>query len=115
MTERMTEPTTSNVTPSEASSPRRLWLMAMPLVGFVALAALFWFGLREGDPSRIPSALIGHMAPQTALPALRDGYLLHVASDAVSSRTEWNWKIGLDRMHAAGAVIWSTEMMIHEC
>jgi nicotinamidase-related amidase len=51
---------------------------------------------------------------QTALGALRDGYLVHIASDAVSSRTEWNWKIGLDRMRAAGAVISSTEMMIYE-
>ena len=44
----------------------------------------------------------------------RDGYLVHVASDAVSSRSEWNWKIGLERMRAAGAVISSTEMMIYE-
>lgn len=51
---------------------------------------------------------------QTALAALREGYLVHVVSDAVSSRTEWNWKIGLDRMRAAGAVISSTEMMIYE-
>jgi nicotinamidase-related amidase len=51
---------------------------------------------------------------QTALGALREGYLAHVASDAVSSRTEWNWKIGLERMRAAGAVISSTEMMIYE-
>jgi nicotinamidase-related amidase len=51
---------------------------------------------------------------QTALAALREGHLVHVASDAVSSRTEWNWKIGLDRMRAAGAVISSTEMIIYE-
>ena len=51
---------------------------------------------------------------QTALAALREGYLVHVASDAVSSRTEWNWKAGLERMRAAGAVISSTEMMIYE-
>jgi len=51
---------------------------------------------------------------QTALAALREGYLVHVASDAVGSRTEWNWKIGLDRMRAAGAVISSTEMVIYE-
>ena len=51
---------------------------------------------------------------QTALNALREGYLVHVASDAVSSRTEWNWKTGLERMRAAGAVISSTEMMIYE-
>jgi cytochrome c biogenesis protein CcmG/thiol:disulfide interchange protein DsbE len=57
-------------TPSETPAPRRLWLMALPLVAFVALAALFWFGLQEGDPSRIPSALIGRPAPQTKLPAL---------------------------------------------
>jgi nicotinamidase-related amidase len=51
---------------------------------------------------------------QTALNGLREGYLVHVASDAVSSRTEWNWKVGLDRMRAAGAVISSAEMMIYE-
>ena len=51
---------------------------------------------------------------QTALAALRQGYLVHVASDAVSSRTEWNWKIGLDRIRDAGAVISSTEMMMYE-
>ena len=51
---------------------------------------------------------------QTALGALREGYLVHVASDAVSSRTEMNWRIGLDRMRAAGAILSSTEMMIYE-
>lgn len=51
---------------------------------------------------------------QTALGALQHGYRVHVASDAVSSRTEWNWKIGLERMRDAGAVISSTEMMIYE-
>jgi len=51
---------------------------------------------------------------QTALGALREGYLVHVASDAVSSRTEMNWRIGLERMRAAGAILSSTEMMIYE-
>ena len=51
---------------------------------------------------------------QTALGALREGYLVHLASDAVSSRTELNWQIGLDRMRAAGAILSSTEMMIYE-
>ena len=51
---------------------------------------------------------------QTALAALREGYIVHVASDAVSSRSAWNWKIGLDRMRGAGAVISSTETMIYE-
>ena len=51
---------------------------------------------------------------QTALAALREGYIVHVASDAVSSRTDLNWKIGLERMRDAGAVISSTEMMMYE-
>jgi nicotinamidase-related amidase len=51
---------------------------------------------------------------QTALAALREGYIVHIASDAVNSRTEWNWKIGLERMRSAGAVISSTEMMVYE-
>jgi nicotinamidase-related amidase len=51
---------------------------------------------------------------QTALGALREGYLVHVASDAVSSRTQLNWHIGLERMRAAGAILSSTEMMTYE-
>jgi len=51
---------------------------------------------------------------QTALGALNQGLNVHVAADAVSSRTELNWKIGLSRMQAAGVVISSTEMMIYE-
>lgn len=51
---------------------------------------------------------------QTTLGALNAGYVVHVASDAVGSRAEWNWKIGLERMKAAGAVISSTEMMMYE-
>jgi nicotinamidase-related amidase len=51
---------------------------------------------------------------QTALGALNQGLNVHVAADAVSSRTELNWKIGLNRMQAAGAVMSSTEMMIYE-
>jgi nicotinamidase-related amidase len=51
---------------------------------------------------------------QTVLGALNQGLNVHVAADAVSSRTELNWKLGLNRMQAAGAVLSSTEMMIYE-
>jgi nicotinamidase-related amidase len=51
---------------------------------------------------------------QTVLAALRQGYLVHVASDAVSSRTELNRAAGLERMRSAGAVIATTEMVIYE-
>src|SRR5215472_2474273 len=51
---------------------------------------------------------------QTAMGALNQGHIVHVAADAVSSRTELNWKLGLERMRDAGAVISSTEMIIYE-
>lgn len=49
--------------------PKRRWVLALPLLIFAALAALFWFRL-GADPARLPSALIGKPVPQTALPAL---------------------------------------------
>ncbi len=52
-------------------------LVLLPLIVFIALAALFFYRLGSGDPSRIPSALIGHSVPATDLPPLpgleRDG------------------------------------------
>jgi nicotinamidase-related amidase len=48
------------------------------------------------------------------LGALQQGYAVHVASDACASRAEWNWRVGLERMRDAGAVISSTEMAIYE-
>ncbi len=44
--------------------------LAVPLVIFALLAVLFVFGLRGGDPSRLPSALTGQAAPSLILPAL---------------------------------------------
>ena len=61
----MNEPSVSDTAPRTSR-----WMMALPLVAFAVLAAIFWFRLGSGDPSRIPSALIGHPAPPTALPAL---------------------------------------------
>ena len=56
---------------------RQRWSLALPLLTFLALAAILWFRLGDGDPSRIPSALIGRPAPQAALLPLqglvRDG------------------------------------------
>ena len=65
MSEPMSDPATTSAPPA-----RRSWLMALPLIAFIALAAVFWFRLGNSDPSRIPSALIGHPAPQTPLPPL---------------------------------------------
>jgi cytochrome c biogenesis protein CcmG, thiol:disulfide interchange protein DsbE len=45
-------------------------VVVVPLLLFIALALLFVLRLGTGDPSRIPSALIGHPAPATSLPPL---------------------------------------------
>jgi cytochrome c biogenesis protein CcmG/thiol:disulfide interchange protein DsbE len=66
--------TTSSET---AGRSRRNILVLLPLIVFLALAALFLVQLWSGDPSRLPSALIGKPAPHTDLPPLagltRDG------------------------------------------
>jgi cytochrome c biogenesis protein CcmG/thiol:disulfide interchange protein DsbE len=55
----------------ETAKPRRRGLLvALPLIAFLALAALFFFRLGAGDPNRLPSALIGRDAPKTELPGL---------------------------------------------
>jgi nicotinamidase-related amidase len=51
---------------------------------------------------------------QTCLDLLEKGFRVFVAADAVSSRTPENYRFGLDRMRAAGAVIVSTEMLLFE-
>ena len=66
-----------SATVSEEKPKRRL-LLLLPLICFLALAALFFFRLGSGDPSRIPSALIGHPAPEMNIPPVpgllgRDG------------------------------------------
>ncbi len=58
-------------------SRRRVWIALLPLAVFALLAALFVRGLTSGDPSRIPSVLLGKPVPDFSLPALpkveRDG------------------------------------------
>ena len=56
---------------------RRRLIVLLPLIFFLGIAGLFLLRLSAGDPSIIPSALIGHPAPQTTLPPIagleRDG------------------------------------------
>jgi len=51
---------------------------------------------------------------QTVLGALAKRLTVHVAADAVGSRTAANREIGLRRMETAGAVITSAEMAVYE-
>ena len=56
---------------ADTSAPaRRRLVVLLPLLVFAALTALFFFRLGTGDPSRLPSALIGKPAPVLTLPPL---------------------------------------------
>ena len=52
-----------------SARPRRL-VVLLPLIVFLGIAALFLYRLGAGDPSMLPSALIGRPAPNTPLPPL---------------------------------------------
>jgi len=58
----------------------RTWNLALPLVIFAGLAGLFWLALQSGDPSRLPSALIGKPVPAFTLPPIEG---LNTGTDAV--------------------------------
>lgn len=62
---------TPSETQSEASASKRNgrgWML-VPFLIFIALTGLFAFGL-TGDPTKLPSALIGRPVPETAFPPL---------------------------------------------
>lgn len=57
---------------TDAAPPKprsRSWLAFLPLIVFGGLVAIFVIGL-QGDPQRLPSALVGRPAPQFALAPL---------------------------------------------
>jgi len=58
----------SGARPDRGRSRALIW----PLAIFLVLAGLFALALRAGDPSKLPSALIGKMAPPTELKPLED-------------------------------------------
>jgi cytochrome c biogenesis protein CcmG/thiol:disulfide interchange protein DsbE len=56
-------------------APRSFWQrwgLALPLLIFAMLAALFWSALLSGDPSRLPSALVGKPVPPFTLPPIEE-------------------------------------------
>ena len=55
--------------PAPTPAPRRL-LVILPLLVFGGLSMLLYGRLGSGDPSRIPSPLIGHLVPDFSLPPL---------------------------------------------
>ena len=67
----MHDPTTASAeTPAAGSGSRRRGLLLAPALIFVAVVVMFAFALQKGDPSKLPSALIGKPAPPLDLPPL---------------------------------------------
>ena len=72
-------------------------------------------GRARGRDQLVVAGIESHICvAQTVLGALERGYAVHVASDAVGSRTAENRAVGLARMERAGALVSSTEMAIYE-
>lgn len=72
----------------------------------------------EKHPERTQAVLCGletHICiNQTAHDLLDDGFVVHLAADAVSSRTEVNHVYGLERLRHVGATISVTESIVYE-
>ena len=69
----------------------------------------------RGRDQLVVTGIEGHICVcQTVLGALEKGYDVHVAGDAVGSRTAENYRVGLARMEREGALLSSAEMAIYE-
>lgn len=51
---------------------------------------------------------------QTALDAMHRGYEVHVVADAVCSRRDSDYRVALDRLRGAGAVVTTHESVLYE-
>jgi nicotinamidase-related amidase len=71
--------------------------------------------VETGRKTLLLAGLEGHVCIfHTGVGALRLGYRVHIAHDAVASRSASDKQTGMHRLDRAGAVISSTEMMIFE-
>ncbi len=62
------KPDAPAATPASGRGSRRLLPVLAPVLIFAAVAGLFAVALQKGDPSRLPSAMIGRLAPTMSLP-----------------------------------------------
>jgi len=66
----MISPSENSGHTTDAPPPARRGMILLPVVVFAGIAAMFAYALGSGDPSKLPSALIGKPAPEMSLPEL---------------------------------------------
>jgi nicotinamidase-related amidase len=50
----------------------------------------------------------------SALDLLAEGYSVHVVADAVTSRSQANWRLAMEQLRQAGAVVTTTETVLFQ-
>ncbi len=69
----------------------------------------------EGSKNLVVTGVESHICVfQTCVSMLEKGYKVHVPQDAVDSRTDENWRVGLELMKKEGVSITSTETVIYQ-
>jgi nicotinamidase-related amidase len=70
---------------------------------------------RVGTRSVVLTGIEAHVGVlMSALDLLALGYAVHVAADAVTSRTQANWRLAMDQLRQGGAVVTTTETILFQ-
>jgi nicotinamidase-related amidase len=70
---------------------------------------------RSGRKQVILCGIESHVCVnQTAHEIIAAGFQAHIAVDSITSRTESNWRVGIDKMRQGGALLTSVEMALFE-
>lgn len=90
--------------PARSEPPKRRFGALMPFAVFAAIAGLFFLALHAGDPSNLPSALIGKPVPQFELPPLKAADATAEPSETVTSAALGNGKPAVVHFFASWCV-----------
>lgn len=92
-------------------------LEAMEKVTFSCWGAEVFRGRLAGTGMRqvVLTGIEAHVCVlMSALDLLAEGYGVHVVADAVTSRTQANWRLAMDQLRQAGAVVTATESVLFQ-
>jgi nicotinamidase-related amidase len=99
---------------SEALGPE---VQPVPKVSFSCLAAKEVRAQLRASATRrvILAGIEAHVCVMiTALDLMGEGLAVHVPADAITSRTQGNWRLGTEQLRQAGAVVTATETLVFQ-